>query len=1187
MGGAGNGSITSSITGTAGVTKNDSGTWTLAGANTNNGPLTVNSGTLQLGDGTTGSWNAASNLNVGGDGRFVYHGTTTGSAQSLNVLTFNAGQGAVQSTYGTSGNTQLTFASLTIAGGATGNFIVSGGANGTTNRITITGATPDSFLNAGAYFNGADFAYNDATGFVRALNYGVDLGTNIVAAAAELAAGHNVINSSSGTTGVVTQSAPIIVNSLKLSGATTLTTGGLVTVQTAAGASGGIIAAGGASVINGTAGISTSGAGALVVNVAGGTDSLTIAAPIDASTTGGLIKAGAGTLLLTGTNAYSGATTVNGGILTLGSAAALGATTSLAVNTGGTLNLAGQSTTLGVTISGSGAGGVGALVNNSGTAVQVGAITLGTAAAIGGTGSILSTAALPTNANLLTKVGSGTLIFGTASARTGATRVDGGVLRLQNASNVTPIGTGPIVLGGGGVSLGFDAANATINGAIVVAANSSIEVDRFTSGAGVLNTLGTSLIIGSQTLTVRGGANVASGTAALTIGGTTTSLVGNAGFDVQSPIAAGTSTTLTMGALNDLGVARTITFQNSGSSATNSQVNLGTAAGSLIDGTAVNINGGPSAGVTVNLNIAAALGTLAQVTVSGNSVLNIGAAQTIGSLAGDGTVVANAGAAQTLTIGNGNSSVVPTTTFSGSLNNGTQTLNIAKLGNGTLILSGNNSYGGTTTVSGGILRLGSATALGNTSGVTINNTGTVDLNGQTTSRNFTIGGATTSAGGTLISSTGTGTITGTTALGAAAQIGGAGNVFINNAGGLTGNVLLTKIGVGTLTIQSTATSARTGVNQIDGGTLRLQATTNITPVGTGAFTLNGGTLSLGFDIANATITGAINVIANSTIVVDRNTPGAGFSAVPTITLGALNIGGSTLTVVPGSNVTSGFHALTLGSTTIGGAAMSPGNPTIDVQSTAAANTTLVLGAISDQGIAPRTITFTNTGVGTQMTNVNLATAAGSLIDGTVVNVNSGPNAGVSVNLNIAAALGTLAQVNVNGSSRVTLGAAQTIGSLGGNGTVNLATFALTVGNTANSQAYNTNFSGQFTGTTGALTKNSISTLTLSGALSNTNTGATTVNTGTLVLAKTGGAIAVPGNLVIGAAGGASGNATVRLDGNNQIVTNLAAATLTINAGGTLDLNGFNQQLSGAALSPWPAAVSSAREARSTSLRRDR
>ena len=52
---------------------------------------------------------------------------------------------------------------------------------------------------------------------------------------------------------------------------------------------------------------------------------------------------------------------------------------------------------------------------------------------------------------------------------------------------------------------------------------------------------------------------------------------------------------------------------------------------------------------------------------------------------------------------------------------------IVKASAGTLTLSGVNTYGGTTTVNGGTLQLGNAAALGLSTGVAINNGGTLQL----------------------------------------------------------------------------------------------------------------------------------------------------------------------------------------------------------------------------------------------------------------------------------------------------------------------------------------------------------------------------------------------------------------------------------------------------------------------------
>ena len=137
----------------------------------------------------------------------------------------------------------------------------------------------------------------------------------------------------------------------------------------------------------------------------------------------------------------------------------------------------------------------------------------------------------------------------------------------------------------------------------------------------------------------------------------TTILNGNAVFDLSkggTPMGS-----LTLGALNDNNTANTITVQDNGT------LILGSAAASLVNGSAVNINGS----AILNSNNAAALGQYAAVTVNSNAAnaFGIGASQTIGSLAGSGQVSLNA---NTLTVGNTNNL---TAAFSGVLSNGSGT----------------------------------------------------------------------------------------------------------------------------------------------------------------------------------------------------------------------------------------------------------------------------------------------------------------------------------------------------------------------------------------------------------------------------------------------------------------------------------------------------------------------------------
>jgi fibronectin-binding autotransporter adhesin len=1130
LAGAGDGSISSIIGATVtGVTKNGTGTWTLKGVNASTGPLTINAGVLKLGDGATGRYSSAPGLTYTGSGTFEFGGSTAASTQALGALTLASGGGTLIVAAPGSGSNGVTFTSLVTPAIGTGLNIVSPAST----SVTITGATnTNGIVDARLTFNGADYA-SSAVG--------------VIGAAATTAATSSLVGGNSSPyliSGSFAQTSSVIANAgLKFASSSTFTinNGVLLTINNGANTAGGLLVAGAVSAIianEGTAtGLTTEGSGDLVIRTDVAGDSLDIQAPITSTTTGGLTKNGLGTLTLSAANAYGSATFINAGRLVLGNAAALSASAAT-VQVGAVLDLNGLSITNTATLHGTGISSGGALINNSVTAASIGALTIGfgngtggIGASIGGTGNISSTGAL-TGDSMLVKTGAGTLTLGNngvtalASTRSGLVRIDAGTLRISNSTSAIGAATSVVILNGGTLSLGSTAS--VVAYPTSVTDSSAIVSDAFVAGAGLTHTLGV-LAIGGHTLTVSAGSNV---TTASTNGGIAfgaTTLLGSPTFDVQSPATATSgTTTLTLGALNDLGVARTINFVNTGAATTNSVVTLTTAMTSLIDGTIVNLNNGTNAGVALNLNIAAALGTLAQVSVNGNSVLSLGAAQTIGSLSGTGNVIG----AFALTIGNANSSSVLNTTYSGVLGFGGVATGLTKAGLGTLTLSGANAYTGATAVNLGILRLNNASALGATSGVTIGAGGTLDLNGFATSRNFTsISGPGINNGGAIINTSGTtGTITGTVVLAAHSSLGGTGNITINNATGVTGNFQLTKLGAGTLTIiNTTTTSTRTGANQLNAGTLRLEsaALTAVSPLGTtGVWTLNGGTLSLGFDTANALMTGAVTLNGNTTVITDVATSN---NVAVTQTMGALTINnGSTLTVQTGSNVFSGgTQGMTFGAVTLNG------NAAFDVQNSATATTRLTTLAISDLAIAPRTITFTNSGAAATNSLVTLATAAGSLVDGTVVNINNGTNAGVTLNLNIAAALGTLAQVNVNGNSVLSLGAAQTIGSLSGTGNVTGA-FVLTVGNANNVSVPSTTYSGVlgFGGVATGLTKAGLGTLTLSGA--NAYTGATIVSTGIL-----------------------------RLNNASALGT---TSGVTISAGGTVDLNGQNTDRNFASIS---------------------
>jgi autotransporter-associated beta strand protein len=152
---------------------------------------------------------------------------------------------------------------------------------------------------------------------------------------------------------------------------------------------------------------------------------------------------------------------------------------------------------------------------------------------------------------------------------------------------------------------------------------------------------------------------------------------------------------------------------------------------------------------------------------------------------------------------------------------------VQQIGSGTLILSGSNTYTGTTTVTNGFLKLANSSALGtNAGGTIVQSGGTLDLNGTTIGAgSLTIYGTGNSGSGAL-----TNTNTSTTAvyngavtLGANASTGGFGNILIS--GSLNcGTFALTKTGSSALSLTGSQIWGDNSSITVLAGTLSYQQT---------------------------------------------------------------------------------------------------------------------------------------------------------------------------------------------------------------------------------------------------------------------------------------------------------------------------------------------------------------------------
>jgi len=325
--GTGNLTITGTDTASSGaLIKNGTGTLTLgtsgAGVNAGSGSITITGGAIVVGAGA--SFTSAKNLIFNGSGLFQFNAATTATTQNFGSLSFTSGGGAVQSVYTSAGNAALNFSAIgSRTNGADALFVVKGGSNGTSNKITFTTAPwTAGTLKADYFFASeyptttalpADFAVYDTSLFVRAVNWGADntLATTVAASAALTTTKANWIIATSGTTGTVTQASGITINGLKLSGNATLVANGLVNTPSV------LASENTTSFINGTVGLTAPTGKDLIVRVDAPNDTLTINAPITSATTGGLTKAGQGILVLTGNSGFSGNIFINGGTLSM------------------------------------------------------------------------------------------------------------------------------------------------------------------------------------------------------------------------------------------------------------------------------------------------------------------------------------------------------------------------------------------------------------------------------------------------------------------------------------------------------------------------------------------------------------------------------------------------------------------------------------------------------------------------------------------------------------------------------------------------------------------------------------------------------------------------------------------------------------------------------------------------------
>ncbi|MCX7415405.1 MAG: autotransporter-associated beta strand repeat-containing protein, partial [Planctomycetia bacterium] len=493
-------------------------------------------------------------------------------------------------------------------------------------------------------------------------------------------------------------------------------------------------------------------------SVSNASGTATISASLLASGTTGLAKSLAGWLVLSNSNAYTGTTTVTGGALNIQNALALGGTAAGTVVNGGSLELQGGITVAGEALS-LGTSTTAGLRNISGNNTWDGLVTLiatsrinsdsgtltlsnlgtitGTTFAlwVGGSANTVLNSILGTTTGGLVKDGTGTLTLTAANTYTGVTTINAGVLDLQNA----------LALGGtaGGTTVAAGAA-LQLRGGITIG-NETLSL----SGSGIGNTGALRNISGNNTyggvLTLTPVTRIQSDAGILTLSNT-----GAIGWAATGRLFVG----------GDGDTIMNSTFSTNAYFITKEGAGRLTLTGSNSFSGTVSVTTLSSG--TLLLSNAFALQACALTADAGSAVFDssvVGNAFTIGGLSGSLSIplVNNAStpAPVALTV-----STVITNTYSGSLSGGGS---LIKSLAGTLVLSGSNSYSGTTLISGGMLQFAKASSLygGDSASswtkanITVTTGGTLGMNvggsGEFTTGNVTtlltnLGGAVTTAG---------------------------------------------------------------------------------------------------------------------------------------------------------------------------------------------------------------------------------------------------------------------------------------------------------------------------------------------------------------------------------------------------------------------------------------------------------